>query len=328
MKSLNIFVVVPTIRSLDVFSEWKNLLSDCHLIIIEDRPAPQIRPPQITVKSLAHYSWSDIKADFGQDEWIFSRRNAGIRNYGFYKAYQAGADVIITLDDDCYPIDRDWVGQHIGNLEFRTPASWQTTYPHPHYLYTRGFPYSVRGKHSTVISHGLWSGALDQDAKTEVITGKLNEPSYPLLRSIIPSGYFFPMSSMNLAFCKEITPAMFFPMMGYDPLGKPWGFDRYDDIWAGIFVKKVCDHLELAVVSGSPFVEHRKASDPAANLEKEKAGLAANEYLWQRVAAVKLTKSSPVACYQELARKTEFPQIKYFQKLRRAMLIWSGLFQK
>lgn len=328
MKSLNIFIVIPTIRNLDVFYEWQDILSNCHLIIVEDRPEPQVKIPNIKAKSIIHYCWSDIKKDFGTDEWIFSRRNAGIRNYGFWKAYQTGADIIITLDDDCYPVDRDWVRQHVSNLGYRAPASWQTTYPHPAYLYTRGFPYSVRDKYPTVISHGLWSGALDQDAKTEVVTGKLNQPAYPPIRSLIPVGYFFPMSSMNLAFRREITPAMFFPMMGYDPDGHPWGFDRYDDIWAGIFAKKICDHLNLAVISGSPFVEHRKASDPAANLGKEKTGLVANEYLWQRVAAVRLTKSSPVTCYQELARKTEFPRTKYFIKLRRAMLIWSSLFQK
>ena len=114
--------------------------------------------------------------------------------------------------------------------------------------------------------------------------------------------------------------------MRKDPGGKLWGFDRFDDIWAGLFAKKIIDHLGLAVINGSPFIEHRKASDLAKNLIKEKRGIIQNETLWKAVDAVRLTKKTPASCYQELAEKIVFPRTAYFKNLRQAMEIWASLF--
>lgn len=323
-RKQTIFLVVPTIRSLDFLSAWVGLLEECHLIVIEDNPIKQIHAPKGGFKNAYHYSWEDIRKDFEKDEWIFSRRNAGIRCYGFWKAYQLGADIIITLDDDCYPVDKDFIARHKTNLSLRAPEKWTTTFPHPDFLYTRGFPYEARNKYPVVISHGLWSNKMDLDARTQLRHPDVNTPPYPSTLNFIPKGQFFPMSSMNLAFRREVVPLMYFPLMGSDPGGNLWGYDRFDDIWAGIFAKKICDHLRLGVVSGSPFVEHKKASDVQKNLEKEKAGLAVNEKLWRIVDEVELEQSAPALCYQELAQKIRFPKEQYFEKLREAMLIWAG----
>ena len=86
------------------------------------------------------------------------------------------------------------------------------------------------------------------------------------------------------------------------------------------------DYLGWGVVNGSPFVEHRKKSDPGSNFKKESAGMKINEKLWQRVNEVKLTKKNPRLCYIELANKTKFLRGKYFQKLREAMVIWAKFF--
>ncbi|MBI5614534.1 hypothetical protein HY947_06425 [Candidatus Gottesmanbacteria bacterium] len=326
MKKLSIALVVPTIRSLDFLSAWGDRLSGVSLYVIEDHKTKELKTPSLKGTAVFHFSWEDIRKDFGNDEWIFSRKNAGIRSYGFWKAYQNGSDVIMTLDDDCFPTDDELVRGHLDNLSYKAPVSWMSVYPDPKHLYSRGFPYDVREKKQTVISHGLWSGALDQDARTEVVTGKLHEKPYPAILIAVPPNMFFPMSSMNLAFAREITPCMFFPMMGSDPNGRPWGFDRYDDIWAGVFAKKICDHLGLGVVSGSPFVDHKKASDPSANLEKEKAGLTMNEEFWKRAQAVRLTTNTPALCYRELADKIVFPRLPYFTLLKKAMKIWAILF--
>lgn len=325
-KKQTVFLVVPTIRSLDFLSAWAGLLDECHLIVIEDNPVKQIYIPKEGFKRIQHYLWGDIKKDFGKDEWIFSRRNAGIRCYGFWKAYQLGADIIITLDDDCYPVDKDFVARHKTNLSLRAPDKWATTFPHPDFLYTRGFPYDVRNKYPVVISHGLWSNKMDLDARTQLQRPDVNAPPYPPMVNFIPKGQFFPMSSMNLAFKREVVPLMYFPLMGSDPNGNSWGHDRFDDIWAGLFAKKICDHLGLGVVNGSPFVEHRKASDVQKNFKKERPGIKTNETLWKVVDKVILTGTTPVLCYQELAQKTQFPGGRYFEKLREAMVTWVDAF--
>ena len=324
---MKIFVVIPTIRDLTFLKSWKDEFRNCELLIIEDRAKKTIKIPRVPAKQILHFCWEDIQKDFGGKEWIFSRRNAGIRSYGFWKAYQLGADVIVTLDDDCYPTGTNFIQRHLDNLTFKAPTNWQTTYPDPRWMFTRGIPYSVRNKIPIMVSHGLWSGALDLDAKTEVKLSKLlHEDPYPPIRQIIPFGYFYPMCSMNLAFRREVVPLMFFPMMGYDPNGKKWLYDRYDDIWAGIFSKKIMDHLNWGVVNGSPFVQHKKASLPHENLKREYRGMNVNETLWKKVDKVTLTKKTPSSCYIELAKKMDFPKNRYFELLRKAMIIWGNLF--
>jgi reversibly glycosylated polypeptide / UDP-arabinopyranose mutase len=321
-----IYIVVPTIRNLDFLKQWDNQFLQCHLVIVEDHAKKQIQTPSIGFDTISHFSWEDIQKDFKSDEWIFSRQNAGIRSYGFWKAYGLGADVIVTLDDDCYPVGTDFIQKHVENLTSSAPSRWFTTFPHPDYMYTRGFPYSTRNAYKAVMSHGLWSNKMDMDAKTQQKIGDVNIAPYPPLRHFIAPSLYFPMSSMNLAFARSVVPLMYFPLMGKNPKGDLWGYDRFDDIWAGIFAKKIIDHLGMSVVSGTPFVEHKKASDVATNLIKEQSGLAMNEILWKSVDAVVLTKKTPAECYYELAKTIKFPEGEYFSHLRTAMITWANLF--
>ncbi|OGK32271.1 hypothetical protein A3F57_03780 [Candidatus Roizmanbacteria bacterium RIFCSPHIGHO2_12_FULL_36_11] len=131
---------------------------------------------------------------------------------------------------------------------------------------------------------------------------------------------------MNLAFKSKITPIMYFPPMGYDNKGNNWGYDRFDDIWAGIFSKKILDHLGYAVVNGAPFVEHRKASDVFKNLQKEASGIKTNEILYKEVQKLELKSKTVLDCYHELAEKVNFPNETYFNKLIDAMNTWYRLF--
>ncbi|MBP9814114.1 hypothetical protein KBC80_02870 [Candidatus Woesebacteria bacterium] len=325
---MNIFLVIPTIRSLSFLSEWKEQFKECSLIIVEDHKEKEIVAPTSGFRDIYHYCWKDIRQEMQENEWIFSRQNAGIRSYGFWKAHELGADVVITLDDDCFPVGEGFVDQHVSNLLDKAPSHWFPTFPHPSYMFTRGFPYAVRGTLPVLVSHGLWSNKMDMDAKTQLAIGDVNVLAYPPLRQFVPSGYYFPMSSMNLAFTRQAIPLMYFPLMGKDPNGVSWGYDRYDDIWAGIFVKKIVDHLGFAVVNGSPFVEHKKASDPEVNLVKEKEGMLENEKLWKEVSRVTLTGTTVKECFEELLCAKFFEKSDYFRKLQKAMRIWVALFSE
>lgn len=327
MSDEKIFLVIPTIRDLTFLEVWQDQFEKTHLVVVEDHQEQQIQTPTGPFASVVHYTHQDIKSDLGKDEWIIGRKNSGIRNYGFWKAYQKGASVILTLDDDCYPTGSDFVETHVSNLNFRGASNWVATYPDPEWMYTRGFPYTIRDKQRVVVSHGLWSGALDLDGRTErQLPTLLDKSPYPPIRQIIPRSYYYPMCSMNLAFRREITPAMFFPMMGLNNLDQPWGFDRFDDIWSGILSKKIIDHLGWSVINGSPIVEHRKRSLPGDNYMKEKSGIKLNEEFWRWVDVVELTSLNPQECYRELAKKTVFPETKYFNALRQAMGLWADLF--
>lgn len=320
-------VVIPTIRDLDFLKAWGREFEDCIGIIIEDRREKTVKVPKRAFRQIYHYSWEDIEKELKESSWIIPRKNAGIRNYGFLKAYELGTDTIITLDDDCYPVKNQvFLNEHLENLEMKSPHSWIPTYPHREHVFTRGFPYRVRDSSEVVISHGIWRNILDHDAQTQLKNPNLSIPaSFPFVQ-FIPRGYFYPMCSMNLAFKTKIAPIMYFPPMGSDDQGRAWGFDRFDDIWAGIFSKKILDHIGYAVVNGSPFVDHKRASNVYENLKKEKSGIAVNENLFESVSRVNLKSATLRESYVELARKVDFPKTRYFEKLKTAMKIWAGLY--
>lgn len=326
-KRTKVSLVIPTIRDLNFLKAWGSEFKNCDLIVVEDHEEIEVHIPSTKFLTIEHYTRNDIDKEFGEESWIFSRKNAGIRSYGFWKAYKKGADVIVTLDDDCYPVNSGFISQHLENLTSRHLAGWIYTYPDPKWNFTRGIPYSVRDKIRSVISHGLWSGAIDLDGVVEMkLTRLLNEKPYPPIRQVIPKGSYYPMCSMNLAFTREITPLMFFPMMGYRKDGTQWPYDRFEDIWAGILSKKIIDHLGLGVINGSPFVNHKKRSKPKENYAKEIEGMRVNEDLWKKVDAINLLSRTPKSCYIELACKVDFPKTRYFDKLKDAMIIWANMF--
>lgn len=118
---------------------------------------------------------------------------------------------------------------------------------------------------------------------------------------------------------------MYFLLMGQDEEGKRFDYDRFGDIWCGIFAKKIADHLGYRISSGKPVIYHARASNKYKNLVKEARGIEINEFLWQDIFEIKLTKTTIKDCYIELAQK--MPKYSpYWKKLSKAMIIWANLF--
>jgi hypothetical protein len=313
-------VVVPTIRGNNItefLRNWENEFSDHLVIVIEDNPEKTFEVPG---ENVCHFCWRDIDSALGHDAWIIPRRTDCVRSFGYLKAYEEGVDMIVTLDDDCYPNGSDFLRQHYEKLSCRTnQCAWVST---GRGLPPRGMPYYHQDREvQCVINHGLWSTVPDLDAVTQVVNARLNQKFEPV-EQVIPRGMFFPMCGMNLAFKPYMAPAMYFLLMGKD-----WPFDRFGDIWCGIFAKRICDHLGFAVCSGRPQIDHRRASNVWTNLRKESSTYEANETLWRAVDSVVLTKGCIRECYQELSDK--LPLVgEYWNQLRTAMNIWADLFPK
>ena len=315
-------IVVPTIREefiLAFLDAWREPFSQSHIIIVEDNPLRTIdfgKEPNVT-----HYAWADIDRELGTDSWIIPRRTDCIRSFGYFKAWQERPDMIVTLDDDCYPSDGrggEFLDHHRQRL-FATGRSeaWQTSAKD---IATRGVPYySLAREWPVVVNHGMWLGVPDYDAPSQLVRSRL-AGSFAFENQTIPTGKYFPMCGMNLAFRADVVPALYFLLMGRD-----YEYDRFGDIWAGIFVKKICDHLGYAIHSGEPAVSHQRASNVWANLRKEAAALEMNESLWQAVDQVVLTGTTFGDCYQELADKLPL-EGDYWTRLRRAMAVWRHLF--
>jgi len=227
------------------------------------------------------------------------------------------------LDDDCYPEPGVTAERFLTAVWEALEATW----PDDRWwntiaatgLYPRGYPYSLRrAEVRTVVHHGLWSCVADLDAVTQ-----LHNTEFRLApadqRERVPYGKFFPMCGMNLAFRPEVIPALYFLLMG-----REYPYDRFGDIWAGLFVKRIADHLNVAISSGAPSVLHARASNVWVNLRKEAPGLEVNEFLWCRVEAVSLEGRTFAECYEELADKLVIDG-EYWDRLRQAMKLWTTL---
>lgn len=315
-------VVVPTIREnciRDFLSAWQEELRGVPICLIEDNPERTFR---IEGSNIQHLSWQDIDATLGERSWIIPRRTDCVRSFGYFLAATDRPDMIVTLDDDCYPdpeapgfLARHW--NHLNGTAGDTAEAWVSSVGG---VVPRGVPYFATQRTAPVIlNHGLWKGVPDYDAATQLVCERRGG-GIEIKQQTIPRGSYFPMCGMNLAWKPEATPGLYFLLMG-----RNYEYDRFGDIWAGVLFKKIADHLGYAVTSGDPTIIHQRASNPFANLRKEAPGLEINERFWQAVDAVRLTGTDVRACYEEIARGLEL-EGDYFAKLKEAMLAWADLF--
>jgi reversibly glycosylated polypeptide / UDP-arabinopyranose mutase len=343
-------IVIATNRPLQFrawFDAWKTKLGDVPVYVIEDAPEKSDELEFISiVKDWHHYSWCEIDADLAGKSWIIPRRSSAIKSYGFLKAYQDGHEAIWTLDDDCFPEEWDSGWRYPGLVahylkESRPDDSRFNTIRNSG-LFPRGYPYGHRQeKQPVMIHHGLWSGIPDLDGVTALEYSKVEFEQFHTVERV-PSGRLFPMCGMNLSFRRAMTPAMYFMLQGsmidvkWDHSGaglKALPFDRFDDIWAGVFAKKVADHLGYAVTSGAPSIKHTKLSDPTMRVIKEGPGIAANELLWEIVEDYHISEGwrTVKSSYSDLAGVVDsaakaLPYPEYWKTLAEAMHIWTELF--
>ena len=315
---MKIAVVVPTIRENQIakfLDAWDNQFYEhnVYCYVIEDNEQTEFSLP---IPNFHCFHISHESIDGYKNDWIFPRKTDCIRSFGFLRAYNDGADIIITLDDDCIPSDGNEIKRHIYNLQSeKGMIPWHNTID---FKYPRGYPFQTE-KRKCVISHGLWDINPDLDAITK-LTERQKSLDYKFKNDFVPVNYYYPMCGMNLAFTREILPAMYFLLMGQE-----YGVDRFGDIWCGIISKKIIDHLNYCVWSGRPNINHQGLSDLFVNLEKEMRGYQVNEYLWKRIDKIKLDGNNVVDCYTEIALNMDLWEEEYFQKLSKAMLIWLGL---
>lgn len=168
---------------------------------------------------------------------------------------------------------------------------------------------------------GHWTGHPDLDAITILacggVDGRCGVVGNALRRDslVVDRGTYFSICSMNTAFSRHVVPAMYQLYMSC------MGVDRFDDIWSGIFVKKISDHLGEQVAIGAPTGEHRKTPRPIFNdVLKEANGLALNEDIWRAVEGIDLDGKDYWTCYRSLCSELSAWARKEKLKFRRDFL--------
>lgn len=330
-------ICVPTIRedaALRFLREWLPLweaerASEVRVYMHHDAAQCGLTSHTSTVPC-TFTSQADLPATLGDAEWIIPRGSGACRSFPMYLAWKDGCDFVVTMDDDCYP-DGDsgatFLADHVAAFSqdrwFRTIGGDDP----------RGVPYTRLGSLPVMVNHGLWTDVPDLDGATTLV--RRREPRnvcLPAGHTVIPPGMAFPLCAMNVCYRREAIPIAYNLLMGMTP----HGFDRFDDIWSGLFLKRILDHAGMYVTSGSPMVRHTKASNPFANLRKEAGALEVHEHLWEFVfdAPVPPTRDlgvAYVAMADHLRTFTDatpaFGEMRpYFARLADAMTIWAGLF--
>lgn len=245
----------------------------------------------------------------GDPDNIIPQRAHNETSFGLLVALTRDYDMILFVDDDTYPKENtDFLGTHWQALNSHVSIKkslrklWINTYTD---YFVRGFPYSQREKtfawtflsceEKPVLNMGCWDGVPDLNA----IDYLCYEPSfglqdYSFFDFIVAKEQFAPICSMNLAFRPEVIPAFY----------QLWHRDRYDDIFSGLFLKKIADHLGEHLRVGNPVCVHDKAPrNLFDDIRAELQGMELNEELWKILLEIELDEESWLGCYRELAEK-------------------------
>lgn len=264
-------------------------------------------------------------------------------SFGFLVAYGEDADVIIELDDDVFPLPnrRTLIDLHLKNLLDKNgetvlaDGKWYNSLENltlnSLHLFPRGHPYSLdtrsedyhwfNGGSDCILNMGLWIGNLDLDALTILYKSGLNGKFLTEVdeckrrKVILGNGVYTPICSMNTAFHANIVPAFYQLCMNI------MGVDRFDDIWSGIFVKKVADSLGDRICLGEPLVYHdKRPRNVFRDLTKELKGMEINEFLWRIVDELELDGRTYGEAYASLVEGLKKQVMKMRNSFHRKFL--------
>lgn len=271
------------------------------------------------------------------------------RNVGMLKAYQGGSDVVVTIDDDNFPCQSDYLGfhAHVGDVaatEAISSASgwWNVcemldearSIPFFH----RGFPLSKRWSadaefHAsssvtarTVVNAGLWLDDPDVDAISRLCAPIRATGPSPAFRPRVACdvGTWSPFNSQNTAILREVIGAYFlFPCIG-----------RYDDIWASYVIRTISDQFHDLVTYGSPMVrQKRNVHNYFKDFDDERFGLERNDVFLEALSACRVTHRTYAGAFGEISE--QFPDaiartcaaarvnVALFSKVIEGLAVWT-----
>jgi hypothetical protein len=249
------------------------------------------------------------------------------RNIGFLQAWETGADVVISIDDDNFcRTGSEFFRTHlvVGETVGSQPASavgdgWFNVCTLLEIdgganVYPRGFPYSVRdmipGAQVPVddgaiiaLNAGLWLRDPDVDAVTR-LTLRPTATGASAESVILGPDTWSPINTQNTALMRQALPAYYYVRMGFPIQGMR--IDRYGDILSGYFVQKCAKHLGHVIRVGTPVADHvRTPHNLMQDLYHELAGMVLIEELVPWLQEVDLSGSTYAEAYASLADAIE-----------------------
>ncbi|XP_016193979.1 probable UDP-arabinopyranose mutase 5 isoform X3 [Arachis ipaensis] len=315
-------------------NEWKPIFSRFHLIIVKD---PDLKEElQIPAGFSADvYTKSDIERVVGSSAVLFSGYSC--RYFGFLVSRKK---YVVCVDDDCVPAKDtagnmvDPVAQHVVNLKTpATPFFFNTLYD-PFCKgadFVRGYPFSLRTGVDCALSCGLWLNLADLDAPTQALKPKERNTRYVDAVLTVPVRSMLPVSGINIAFNREAIGPALVPALKLAGEGK-FRWETVEDIWSGMCVKVICDHLSLGVKSGLPYVWRTERGNAIESLKKEWEGVKLMEEVVPFFQSVRFSQSATTAeaCVLEMAKTVKEKLGKVdpmFSRAAEAMEEWVKLWK-
>tara|TARA_Y100001963_G_scaffold134652_1_gene195464 strand:+ start:254 stop:1210 length:957 start_codon:yes stop_codon:yes gene_type:complete len=201
------------------------------------------------------------------------------RNMGFLYAYQHGADIVATIDDDNIPYD-NW-GENISVGKEVSVDVWENengffdplSVTNHNEVWHRGYPLELTETKNNVkliktekitplIQADLWDGDPDIDAICRLATRCNLNLEYEGSSDFYTSENLSPFNSQNTFVHREAIPHyMVLPYVG-----------RMDDIWGGYIIQKELGNKCIVYNSKATVYQHRNKQDLLLNLENEIVG--------------------------------------------------------
>lgn len=318
MKKPN-HIVLTTINKPDVLQElWTNLSVHGHLDktvcwVVGDIKTPsscQEICQKVTSDGLETHYFSMAK----QDQWgkkfpefykTIPYNNETRRNIGYLKALENDCERLISIDDDNYPTNQDFIGYHkqTGKHWNQDLISDESGYFNicelleidpERLIFPRGFPFKLRGKKNKAflkpsnnctligVTAGLWLKEPDVDATTW-LNGKVESIGYSgPEKTVLDQNTWTPINTQNTSIAVELIPAFLCIPMGHNLPGGQ--IERYGDIWGGYFLQALIKNTPYHVSFGFPLVEHRRnPHDYLNDLRHEYWGMMLTDWMLSKI---------------------------------------------
>lgn len=269
---MNKYIVTTTINPPTLATIKYSRKEDWTLIVVGDTKTPHYEYENLNCIYLSpeyqEKTYPELSETIG---WKSIQR----RNIGFVEAYNRGADIVATVDDDNIPYD-DWgtnvvVGETVEIDFYNTdlgvfdPLSvtehnqvWHRGYPIDLVPYRSRVSYGGKLKRRVLVQADLWDGDPDIDAMARLSIRPIVK--FDKIQGPYGSLSISPFNSQNTFLAREVIPYYsVFPHVG-----------RMDDIWGGYVLQHY--YPKSVVYNKASVYQDRNVQDLVTNLEKEIIG--------------------------------------------------------
>ena len=305
---MRIALITTTIYVPKVLELYRSFNKDVSIFVAGDKKTPHTDTRKFVegLGNSIYYSDSDQEKLGYASSALIGWNKIMRRNIALLEAIRSKSDIIISIDDDNLPVDKNYfsdiaaiLSKPFDGLKANSKSHWFNVGQFlGTKIYHRGFPYSHRHTDLGIqlsavrngkvgVAAGLWLGDPDIDAMERITNRPTVYDISDTLRAglAIDTSCLTPFNSQNTAYLAELAPLM----MVLISVG------RYDDIWASYIAQRVMSEYGYMVHFGKPLVwQERNQQNLWVNLRDELYGMENTEQFCQDLVQCNLSSGQSV----------------------------------